>query len=268
MLNAWSMTRFAATVARAMDAEPPKQADKPLPLVLDYARRALGGPAERALIYNPDCVGHWFWQKYSDMLSPVQALAPLAVPLSTVMPAVTPVCFGTMYTGVLPEVHGIRAYEKPVIRVDSLFDSLPRSLKRVALVAVEGSSMAKIFAGRDIDYFILPDDEAVVEQALQLIEADAHDAIVVYNQAYDDMIHLTTPESPEAVAAARAHADAFVRLIERADAAWRGHDRLVAWAPDHGCHTDWDGHGNHGEYREEDINVIHLFGAYPAERRH
>ena len=26
---------------------------------------------------------------------------------------------------------------------------------------------------------------------------------------------------------------------------------------------DMDGHGNHGEYRPEDINVMHFYGAYP-----
>ena len=263
MMNTWSMTRFAATVAAALGAEPPAQADAPLGLVLDYLRQNLGGTADRALIYNPDCIGQWFWQKHPDMLAPVQVLAPLTVPLATVMPAVTPVCFGTMYTGAMPSVHGIRTYEKPVIRIDSLFDCLPRAGKRVALVAVEGSSMAKIFAERRVDYHLVPDDEAAVERGLRLIESDTHDVVVVYNQAYDDAIHDTVPESPEALAAACAHADAFVRLVKCAVAHWRGHRALIAWAPDHGCHMDWDGHGNHGEYRDEDINVVHLFGALP-----
>jgi len=267
MMNTWSMTRFAATIAACVGGQAPAQADAPLSLVTGYAERQLGGPAERLLIYNPDCIGHWFWQKYSDMLAPVQALAPLAVPLRTMMPAVTPVCFGTMYTGVMPAVHGIRAYEKPVIRVDSLFDSLPRSGLRVALVAVEDSSMSKIFAGRPVDYHIVPDDAAAVARGLELIEADEHDIVVVYNQAYDDAIHATDIEAPEAIAAAAAHAADFVRLAGQAERCWRDRRAMVVWAPDHGNHTDWDGHGNHGEFREEDINVIHLFGALPARAR-
>ena len=264
MMNAWSMTRFAATIAALMDAEAPAQADSPLELPLDYARRQLRGPVRRMLIYNPDCIGHWFWQKYTDLLLPVQAAAPLAIPLATVMPAVTPVCFGTMYTGAMPAVHGIRAYEKPVIQIDSLFDSLPRSHKRVALVAVEGSSMAKIFAGRPVDYHILPDDESVVARALGLIAENRHDVIIAYNQAYDDMIHETTPEAPEAMAAAHAHAEAFARLAAQARESWQSFESMLFWAPDHGNHLDWDGHGNHGEFREEDINVIHFCGALPA----
>lgn len=263
MMNTWSMTRFAATIAACMGAEAPRLADGPLEMVTGYARRQLRGPARRALIYNPDCIGHWFWQAHSDLLAPAQVRAPLAVPLSTVMPAVTPVCFGTMYTGAMPEVHGIRAYEKPVIHIDSLLDSLPRSGKRVALVAVEDSSMAKIFAGRDVDYHIMPDDAAAVRRGAELIRADAHDAVIVYNQEYDDMIHATTPGSEAAIAAAGRHVEAFARLADAAAEAWRDHPSIVVWAPDHGCHTDWDGHGNHGEFRDEDINVIHLFGALP-----
>ena len=101
-----------------------------------------------------------------------------------------------MYTGVLPEVHGIQGYTKPVITVDSLFDSLARSGKRVALVAVENSSMAIIFQNRPIDYFIVPYDDAATEKGLELIAQDRHDVVVVYNQEYDDMIHRTRPWRP------------------------------------------------------------------------
>lgn len=266
MMNSWSMTRFAATVADALGAEAPMQADAPLPLVQRYLDRTLGAKAQRALIFNPDCIGHWFWQKYSDLLTPVQEHAPLAVPLRTMMPSVTPVCFGTMYTGVMPAVHGIQRYEKPVITVDSLFDSLPRSGKKVALLAARDSSMSLIFGGRPVDYFILPYDDDVNEKALELIGQDIYDVVVVYNQSYDDMIHRTAPEAPEAMAAAEANVKAFDQLCEAARAAWARYDSLFVWAPDHGNHVNWDGHGQHGEFREEDINVIHCFGAVPATR--
>ena len=47
--------------------------------------------------------------------------------------------------------------------------------------------MAKIFLGRDIDYYLLPDDAAVTEKGLELVKEDRYDLIVVYNQEYDDM---------------------------------------------------------------------------------
>jgi len=263
MMNSYSMTQLAASVASALGAEAPKQAAPALPAVEQLVQRRLGGRADRVLIYNPDCLGQWFWQKYTEMYQPVEAHIQLTVPLATVMPAVTPVCFGTMYTGAMPEVHGIRAYAKPVIRIDSLFDSLRRSGKKVALVAVADSSMAKIFAERDIDYYILPYDNDVTEKALELIAEDQYDTIVVYNQEYDDMIHSHTPESPEAMAAAQHHIRDFDRLASAVEKHWKAHNSLIVWAPDHGNHLDWDGHGNHGEFREEDINVVHFYGAIP-----
>ena len=170
MFNSYSMTQFAATIANAMGAEAPNQADHSIPMVDKFVENTLGGKkAERVLIYNPDCVGMWLWQKYTEMFIPVTSATQLAVPLSTVNPSWTPVCFGTMYTGVLPEVHGIQGYMKPVITVDSLFDSLPRSGKKVALVAVTNSSMAMIFQNRDIDYYLMPYDDSATEKALELI---------------------------------------------------------------------------------------------------
>ncbi|MBQ8972818.1 MAG: hypothetical protein IJ074_07055 [Clostridia bacterium] len=263
MMNHWSMTQFAATIAAATGTEAPKHSAEPLPSVVKLVDRTLNGRADRVLIYNPDCIGHWFWQKYTDWMVPVQEYAPLAAPLSTMMPSVTPVCFGTMFTGAMPAVHGIQRYEKPVITIDSLFDSLPRAGKRVALIAVSGSSMAIIFGGRNIDYFLLPYDGDVVQKALELIEKDEYDVIVAYNQAYDDMIHKTAPEAPEALSAAKDNIAAFHALCQKAEECWKAHNTLVAFAPDHGNHTDWDGHGNHGEFREEDINVVHFFGTLP-----
>jgi len=261
MMNSIPLTRFAASVAESLGVEAPHGADAPLSLIGTHVSRALGGRVpDRALIFNPDCIGHWFWQKHTQMLSPVQVYAPLAVPFATMMPSVTPVCFGTMYTGVTPAVHGIRRYEKPVITHDSLFDAFARAGKRVTLLAAKDSSMAIIFGGRPIDYRILPYDDDVNEMALKLIEQDEHDVLVVYNQSYDDMIHMTAPEDPRAMKAAQANVDAFCRLCAAAEKHWAGHDTFVAWAPDHGNHIDWDGHGNHGEFREEDINIVHFFG--------
>ena len=266
MFNSISMTHMAATIALAMGAGVPSQADRSIPLVDAFVERNLGvRKADRVLLYNPDCVGLWLYQKYTDLFIPVTNATQLAVPVSTVNPSWTPVCFGTMYTGVLPEVHGIQGYTKPVITVDSLFDSLARSGKRVALVAVENSSMAIIFQNRPIDYFIVPYDDAATEKGLELIAQDRHDVVVVYNQEYDDMIHRTTPESPQAMEALKHHIRDFGRLTGAARAHWADHDTLVCWATDHGNHVDWRGRGTHGEYRPEDINVMHFYGVYPKK---
>ena len=107
MFNSISMTRMAASIARAMDAEAPQHADKPISIVEDFVKNTLGGKADRVMIYNPDCIPMWYYQKYTEKFEPVLSAAPLSIPMSTVMYSFTPVCFGTMYTGAMPEVHGI-----------------------------------------------------------------------------------------------------------------------------------------------------------------
>ena len=266
MYNSISMTRMAASIAYAMGAEAPRQADPAIPLVTDMVDQVLEGKkADRVLIYNPDCVGLWMYQKYTEDLAPVLHATQLALPIATVAPSWTPVCFGSMYTGVSPDVHGIKGYVKPVITVDSLFDSLPRSGKKVALVTVEHSSMAMVYLNRDIDYYIESYDDAVTEKALELIEQDQYDLIVVYNQEYDDMIHRTQPESPEAMAAFHHHIDAFDRLTKSVKQHWTQHDTMVVWASDHGNHMNDQDHGAHGEDCPRDINVMHYYGIYPRK---
>lgn len=267
MFNSVSMTRFAATIAGCIGAEAPKQADKTISQVEDMVKNACGKPVDRVLIYNPDAIGMWMYQKYTKEFSPLMTRVQMAVPIATVMPSVTPVCFGTMYTGALPEVHGIQTYEKPVIKIDSLFDSLARSGKKVALVAVADSSMAVIYAGRDIDYYFTPYDGEAVEKATQLINENNYDVVICYNQEYDDVMHESTPEAPDSYAAFNRHIDAFTMLADAARESWAGKDSLVVWATDHGTHVDEHGLGNHGDYIEEDINVVHFFGVYPRKEK-
>lgn len=265
MFNSFSMTRFSATIAHCMGVPAPALADEPIPQVVEMAQNACGKPVDRVLIYNPDALGLWMYQKYTADFAPLMTRVQMAVPLATVMPSVTPVCFGTMYTGALPEVHGIRAYEKPAITIDSLFDALARAGKKVALVAVEHSSMAIIFAGRAIDYYFTPYDGEAVEKALELVAEDKYDVVVCYNQEFDDVMHESTPESPQSLEAFHRHISNFARLADAAKKSWTGHDSLVVCATDHGTHVNSEGFGTHGDYIEEDINVLHFFGIYPQK---
>ena len=139
--NSISLARLCSTLAAVLDVPAPEKAEPPLDWAVQLLKEQAGGPIQRALIYNPDAVAQWLFHKNRLMFQPVLEQTQLVLPLRAVMPSVTPVCFGTMYTGAQPEVHGIQAYEKPVIAIDSLFDALVRAGKKVALVAVEGSSM-------------------------------------------------------------------------------------------------------------------------------
>lgn len=263
MKNTVSMTRFAASVAECIGIPAPAEAAAPFPFAKTLLQETGLQRAEKLLIYNPDAVGLWLWQKYTTWFAPVLRHTQLAVPICTVLPSVTPVCFGTMYTGVEPARHGIQKYEKHVLEQESLFDCLARSDLKTAVVAVENSSMAILFQGRDIDYYILPYDGEVTDKAESLIRESDYDVIVVYNQEYDDAMHRTFPESERALAALRHHIDAFDRLCTAVEESWRGFDRMVCWATDHGIHTNDEGHGTHGSDLEEDLNVMHFFGVQP-----
>lgn len=263
MIHSISMTSFASSIAEAMRIKPPKQADAPSGLFTAWLDAHLKNGAERVLIYNPDAVASWLYQKYSEKFAGVARHAGFALPIRTVMPSWTPVCFGTMYTGVSPAVHGIQSYEKHVLATDSLFDAAARAGKRVALVAVENSSLSVIFNERPIDYYIEKYDGEATERALKLLEEDRYDLIAVYNQEYDDCIHRTGTESDQSLAALDHHVASFDRLAQAARRVWRDKNALICWATDHGVHDVGPVTGTHGTDMEEDLNVFHFFGAYP-----
>lgn len=53
-----------------------------------------------------------------------------------------------MFTGVLPEIHGVTKYEKLLIKIDHLFDILIAENKNPAIVVVKNSSIDFIFINR------------------------------------------------------------------------------------------------------------------------
>lgn len=264
--NSISLTRLAASVAGSMGAEAPAQAEAGIPHVEALVRRfSVSGGAQRVLVFNPDAIGQWLYERYTQDFLPVTARTQLAVPMLAAFPPVTPVCFATMYTGSMPAVHGIRKYEKPVVTTDSLFDTLSRAGKRVALVAVKNSSMAMIFTGKKIDYYLESDDEAAVKRGVELVNANGHDFICVYVEAYDDSIHETEPESPASYEAMLAHMRQFAELSDAAETAWAKYDTLTVFAPDHGIHKTIYGVGDHFADIPEDMNMLHFYGFQPAK---
>jgi ubiquinone/menaquinone biosynthesis C-methylase UbiE len=228
------------------------------------------GRAERILVYCPDAIGRLLLESRPELLKRLRACADFEVPLRAMAPPKTPVCFASMFTGALPEEHGIRKYERPVLTCDTLFDALARAGRRAAVVAVRGCSMGVIFRNRAIDYFSEDDDAAVTRRSLELLRQGEHELIVTYNQAYDDELHKSMPDSPDALAAARQHVETFVLLCQAAEEHWRGLDRAVLFAPDHGAHFDSKrGKGEHGDDIPEDMDLLHFWRvrkAVPANR--
>ena len=240
--------------------------DAPNSLITALGEKKLSGRfIDRALIYNPDAVALWLYQKYTDLFTAAALNSDLAIPMCSVMPSVTPVCFASMYTGVMPEVHGIRKYEKPVLKTETLFDAYLAAGKRAAIVSTSGDSISKIFLEREMDYYIHDTVEEVNRCAMDLIEEDQYDLIVVYNGNYDGTMHKCGTESEQALAALRQNVAFYAELVEKIRTSWRDHDVFYGFCPDHGCHEIDAECGSHGLDMPEDMNVIHFYGIHAAE---
>ena len=265
-MNSISLDTVCASLAYAMGIEPPKCAAQACPELVEYIDKAFSGKkADRIFMYNPDAIGQWIYEKYPHLMKEVTDRTDMQVAFRTVMPSVTPVCFGTIYTGAQPAVHGIRRYEKPVIAIDTLFDALLRAGKKPVIVAYGKSSLGMIFLEREMDYFIYPTNEQINAKAAELILRDEHDFIVVYNGNYDATMHRYGTESVQALAELRTNAAAFGTFAELIHTHWTHHNTLLGFAMDHGCHDIDAGCGSHGLDMDEDINIVHLYRAFPAE---
>jgi hypothetical protein len=258
------ITSVTPTICEVVEVPRPAiSTDRTLTGVVRAVRENIGtGHVERCLVFAPDAIGRSLFRERIDRFSPVLERAPHMAELRSVVPPKTPVCFASMFTGAMPEGHGIRKYERPVLTCDTLFDALARAGKRVAIVAVKGSSIDTIFRQRKVDYFSEDYDKEVRSRAIGLIEADRHEFILAYNQEYDDEMHRNGPRSPEALRAMDNHIRTFQELTDAVDRHWGGHDRLIAFTPDHGAHDEKDGprKGDHGQDIPEDMEVVHLFG--------
>ena len=287
------LTSITPTLCALLGIEPPALAQSSaFEQVLAAKQAAIGDKAvERLLIFAPDALGRWLMRKYAGLYRVTfKRVAPVSVQLLSVVPTVTPVCFSSIFTGAYPWQHGITKYERPLQRTDSFFDALVRAGKSCAIVAVKDCSMDIIFRERAIDYFSEADDAAVCARGLALIKASQHDVVVVYQQGYDDMLHMTVPESDECLAALAVHMASFRQLSNAARQSWgkgiwptkiakyiptgfrhapdsplRPRDWAVCFIPDHGSHIDPEsGKGTHGSDRPEDMELTHWWGIHKS----
>lgn len=256
-----------ATALENAGIEIPENIAKPNPLISALKEMKIGKKAvDRTVIYNPDAVALWIYQKYTQKFTAAALCSDLAVPMLSVMPSVTPVCFASMYTGVMPEIHGIKKYEKPVLTAKTIFDKFINAGKKAAIVSTARDSISMIFLEREMEYFIYDTPEEVNAKALELIDEDEFDLIVIYNGNYDGTMHKFGPESPEALAMLDKNIAFYSELVEKINTQWKNHDVFYGFCPDHGCHEIDGGCGSHGLDMEEDMNVIHFYGIKPAEK--
>jgi transcriptional regulator with XRE-family HTH domain len=267
--NSVSIESICATLAYAMGISPPKRAAEKNAELSGYIDRVLMGKrADRIVMFNPDAIPQWIYEKYPQLLDVAKNEIELELPFCTVMPSVTPVCFGTMYTGAQPAVHGIRKYEKPVIKIDTLFDALIRAGKKPVLITYGDASLGRIFLERKMDYFHYEPgrEEDANAKAVEILLDDAYDFIVIYNGNYDSVMHKFGPESPEALGELRANCHFFGILCNLVETHLKKHNTLVGFAMDHGCHEIDGNCGSHGLDMVEDINIVHCYTGYPKKR--
>ncbi len=264
-LNKNSLDTICASLAYAMGIEPPKMAANANFELTNYIDKVFDGEkADRVVMYNPDAIAQWIYKKYPQLCVEATKKADIEVPLQTVMPSVTPVCFATMYTGAQPSVHGIQKYEKPVITIDTLFDALLRAGKKCAVITYKKCSLSRIYRERDMDYYHYEEGDIADAnaKAAELILKDEHDFILIYNGNYDAVMHKKGPESIEALAELRVNCHIFSVLSDLIRDHWKHHNTLVGFAMDHGCHEIDGGCGSHGLDMPEDINIVHLYKGY------
>lgn len=253
--NSIRITQTCGTIASLLGIPAPAAADEPISTVL----KAAGGPVERVLCYNPDAIALWLYQKYTALFEDVMLSSQLTLPVRSVMPSVTPVCFASMYSGVVPDVHGIKRYTKPVLTVETIFDALIAAGKKPAIVSTDGDSISMIFLERKMDYFIYDTPDECNAKALELLEKDEYDLIVVYNGNYDGTMHKNGPEAEVSLDALRHNVAAFKKLSEAAAKCWAGRKYVTAFLPDHGCHEIDGDCGSHGLDMPEDMNIVHFY---------
>lgn len=266
--NANSLDTVCAALAYGMGIRAPRHAAQKNHELSHYIDRIFDGQKiDRVVMYNPDAIAQWVYEKYPEYLSGVKQKTDAEIYLASVMPSVTPVCFGTMYTGAQPEIHGIQKYEKPVIAIESIFDVLIAAGKKPALITYKKCSLSRIFLQRDMDYFHFEDGDiaSVNAKAMELILRDEHDFIVIYNGNYDSTMHRNGPESPRSLAELWLNDHVFSMICNLVENNWKHHNTLVGFAMDHGCHEIDGNCGSHGLDMPEDINIVHLYKGYAAK---
>jgi predicted AlkP superfamily phosphohydrolase/phosphomutase len=257
----YAIDSVTPTVSKLMKFDPPEGASAaPIKEIIEAAK---GKTIKKILLYAPDAIGEWIFQAHKTEFKDVIAEAPIQIQVQSMTPSYTPVCYGSMFTGMKPAEHGIIKYMKPVLTVETLFDAASKAGLKVALAAVKDCSIDLIFRDRKIDYYTEKYDPEVNQRVLKLLEKDDYDLIVAYNQEYDDLMHDSTPTNPEAIEAFRRHLKAFKMLANAFNKRYSGVDRVIAFLPDHGTHVDPEsGKGSHGTDSPDDMEVRHFWGVY------
>ncbi len=258
--NKICITQVASTILSLLDVSPNEQMAQPVNEVLSAAQKKFGvNKCDRVVMYNPDAIAFWIYKKfYKKYLWQLDSNVDITLPMLSVFPPVTPVCFGSMYSGLQPSEHGIQSYTKPLLKCDTVFDRLIAAGKKAAIVSTAGDSISLIFLERKMDYFIYKTVKECNAKAAELIKKDEYDLIVLYNADYDYWMHRSSPTGLPAKNALRKNVAEYLELKKLIQAEWKDrHRTALAFAPDHGCHRVFGLLGTHGINEPCDMNTVH-----------
>ena len=235
--------------------------------VVDQVARTMGeGKMEKVVLFCCDAMGEHQREHFPEVFERIEKVAPFRIPSVAVMPSVTPVCYGTIFSGAAPCVHGIQKYEKPVLEVETLFDVLAKAGKNVAIVSVNTCSIDMIFRKRNVDYYSLNTDARCREVAEMLLRNDDYDMIVCYSTEYDSLSHKTGCDSETSLTALKNCVQYFEDFARLTDEIWGKYNRVLIWAPDHGNHPVSETSGTHGTNTPEDMLVNHFYRITPGKK--
>ena len=258
----FELKRFAGTIASCMGMTLPEAYAPGIDWAAEILRQRMGGTAERVVLYHADAVGHYIWQKYTNLFAPVYRYSSLSIPFVSTVQSVTPVAHASMYTGLDPKDHGIETYVRPKLNCSTLFDVLIEKGKKTAIIAQTDSTFLHIFAGKELDYFECKNNIEIREKALELIKADVYDVISIHTFDYDNAAHAYGPESKEGLNAISIEAETYALIAKELEKQKDKHKILLTYSPDHGQHLTEGGTGAHGSKLIEDMNVLHFFHTF------
>ncbi len=258
----YTITSLTPTVCSLGGFEKPASCTAPVCVpVIQEAEKILGKnrKIEKILIFCPDAIGDFLVPFYPASFEKLRKCNDLVVLGTNVMPSVTPVCFGSIFTGAPPEVHGIIKYSKPIIKIGTLFDSCIKANKKVVICAVRDCSIDRIFRERKMDYNSFDSDEEAFEFTKRLLNEADYDLILCYDGGYDSTMHATGTRSPQSIQAMNESINRYEELVRLTDIKWSQYNRLTIFAPDHGAHDLASGKGSHGTATANDMLVNHYY---------
>ena len=132
---------------------------------------------------------------------------------------------------------------------------LTKSISRFARNTSDCLEMVRELTGMGVNIYF--------ENGLKFLRRceDKYDLISIHTFEYDSAAHAYGPESKEAINAVAIEADGFDRLARAMQRFSGEHRTLMTYSPDHGQHPIAGGHGAHGSKMNEDMNIVHFFGA-------